>query len=468
MRTEFTRFLKQAAGAKTGFSKKLDRSLMAMSAEDVAEEMGDLMGDAGEGDFDFISLTEDGAKLEKGVTPLAMLGTRGYKSPVGQCEGVLFAKSSAGKLRELFTVEVDGTLIPGSEKVAGKSFAALGLSALPKEEPKQAPKQAPKPKQAAPAPKPAPVKPPPTPTSELGIWWAELPRFGPGWHRELSREMGLEEGQQPTDRQLEKLFGKPDILVYVSGGVHDLTPLGRFRKLKDLGLDGHDRLDKLEILGELPHLRQLSLRKDNFRDIGFLARLTALESLDLSQNPLESYAPLAALTNLRKLDLGYTKVADLGPLSGLTRLRELTVWHSDAIVDLGPLAKLTRLEKLRASDGLYSDLSPLAGLVDLVSLDISGPFNAGKVTSLAALSGLKKLTWLDISDQPGVKDLAPLAGCTALEELRAHVRSPNVAGFDALLALKKLKKIQTHPSTFPKKDRDAFKKTRPKVELSLH
>jgi Leucine Rich repeats (2 copies) len=465
MRAEFGRYLAKLVSGKMAFSGKLKRSVAAMSKEDVAEEVPDLLGDAGENDFDFVCRTSDGAKLEKGVAAIALLGTRGYETPVGQCEGLLLARSAGGKLVELIAVDVDGTLIPGSDKVVGRSFAELRLKALPPEEPE--PKPARKPPAAAPKPKAEPAKPAAShPASELRSWWAELDRFGPGWRKELSRELDLKDGAVPTDRQLEQLFDKDEILIYVRGGTHDLTPLRRFRALSGLGLEGHDRLENMQILSELPGLRRLTLRDDKLTDISFLSRFTGLESLVLTRNPLASIAPLARLTKLEKLDLGFTGLADLGPLTGLTALRELVIWHNERIADLSPLRGLTRLTRLIVSDSAYSDLSPLAALTDLVTLDVSGPSGGGQVTSVAPLASLKKLELLEISDQP-ISDLSPLAGCTKLKTLKCRVSSPNASGFSALLGLKSLETIMTHPSIMPKQDRDAFKRSRPKVELRL-
>ena len=58
-----------------------------------------------------------------------------------------------------------------------------------------------------------------------------------------------------------------------------------------------------------------------------------------------------------------------------------------------------------AEDVGLSDLSPLSGLTNLISLDIHGNL----VTDLAPLSGLSSLTYLDVSGNM-IVDLSPLAG----------------------------------------------------------
>jgi internalin A len=296
-------------------------------------------------------------------------------------------------------------------------------------------------------------------------WWDKLDSFGAAWRKELTREMSLADGTEPSDAQLAELIGRSDILIYVSGGKTNLTPLSQFDALEDVGLDGHASLGKLELLTKLPSLRALSLRKDNLRDVSFLASLTKLEKLDLSQNEkLADIAPLAKLTRLTELQLGYTAVSDLGPLSSLKALRKLTLFHG-RVADLSPLAKLSKLENLDINDNPFSDLTPLGKLASLKSLDVCGGEKNAALRSIAPLSTLAQLQYLNITWQP-VEDLAPLAGCKALEELRAVV-NVKPTNLEALLGLPRLKRVLMYRSHVGKKDREAFAKTRPKLKLEL-
>jgi hypothetical protein len=507
-RADFDRYLASVTRQSMAYSALLERSVQRLGRAEL-EDVPDLLGDAADGDFEFARFSEDGEMgFDEGVTPIAFLGTRRSEDPVLQCEGLLLARRTTRGGVEFITVEVDGTLIPGTDKVVGKGLPALGLRALVKAKAgaraatKAAAKRVARPAEKAKAQKKAQEKerakapeatskanpkasstpgsvPGPAaaaaapsaasaaaPASDLQSFWADLDRYGAGWRRELAREMDLKQGKMPTDEQLDELLGKDEVLIYVSGGIIDLTPLRRFRALRDLGLQGHDGIENLAILRELASLRRLSLRKSKVGDLSILADLPALESLDLSQLKLSdaAVAPVSRLTRLTELDLGYNDLTTLEPLRGLVGLRRLVIFYN-RITSLEPLAGMTALEVLRANDNQYADLTPLVHLERLTEAELSGPFREGKVTSLAPLSGLKALRWLNIGSQP-ITDLSPLAGCTALQTLKCEVQSSGLTGVDAILGLKSLREVLTHPSLLSKKDRAALK-TRPRVALKL-
>jgi hypothetical protein len=489
-RSDFNRYLTTVSPKGVAYSVRLDRSVARLGKEEL-EDVPDLLGDASENDFDFLSLSDDGVVVfDKGVTPIAFLGSLKSEEPVTQCEGLLVARIKPRGGVELIAIDVGGTLVPGTEKVVGKGFEALRLRALVK--PKAAAKANPTAKPTAktpaqgkakprpqaqakaqakttPAQTPPAVKPAATPAAaglvspDLQAFWAELDRYG-GWRKELSREMGLKDGQAPTDALLDGLFGQAELCIYLAGGVLDLTPLRRFRGLRELELQGHDAIHNLSILAELHErgLRALSLRQSKVKDLSFLADLPALESLDLSKIPATDLTPLKRLVNLTKLDVGYMGLTTLEPLRALVGLRRLVCFHN-RIASLEPVAAMPNLEVLHANSNAFADLAPLAKLVHLTQADVAGTFREGKVTTVAPLGALPALAWLDISDQP-VSDLAPLAGCKRLETLKCRVSSEvMLKGLDALVGLKSLKEVVTHPALLSKQDRATFNASRPKV-----
>lgn len=296
-------------------------------------------------------------------------------------------------------------------------------------------------------------------------WWDALDAFGKEWKPELQKIAKAKPGG-PTDAQLDALLSSTSITLYVfEGGDLDLEPLRRFTRLCDLNVQGFKSVKNTEVLSELASLRSLSLSKDNLADISFLKDLGRLESLDLAQNKIADISVLRGLTRLTKLDLGYNKLTDLDALTPLTALAELGI-RVNKIADLSFIRGMTKLETLYANNNKYKDLSPLTGLVNLVRLDVGGPFNAGKVTDLSPLATLSKLETLDVSSNK-ITDVSPLKACVSLQSLRCEVTSKNMAGFQELLGLKALKSISTHSEIMSKKDRDAFKKARPKVKISL-
>ena len=289
-------------------------------------------------------------------------------------------------------------------------------------------------------------------------WWTQLDK---AWRIELAKVVG----ENPTDAQLEHLLASRSVTLYVhQGGVLDLAPLERFGQLTELTVTGFKKLDGTAVLGTRSSLRHLTLDKNALASVAFLAGLTGLEHLSLSHNKLTDLAPLAKLTKLQTLDVSFNKLTDLAPLAKLTMLKTLAA-HANKVKDLAPLAGLVGLRELQVQDNAFGDLAPLAKLTGLVSLDVSGPFAAGKVKDLTPLARLTKLETLDISCHPKVPDLSPLAGCVALKKLTASVLKGKIAGFPALLGLKHLEQIDTHRDIMSKADQAAFKKR--KVDVSL-
>ena len=107
-------------------------------------------------------------------------------------------------------------------------------------------------------------------------------------------------------------------------------------------------------------------------------------------------------------------VSDLSPVAGLINLERLSFSHGN-LSDLSPLTGLINLEGIFSWDHSISDLSPLAGLTKLEKIDFCGG-NISDLTPLAGLTGLKEL-YLGGEE---VLDVSPLAGLTGLTRLGLH------------------------------------------------
>ena len=136
------------------------------------------------------------------------------------------------------------------------------------------------------------------------------------------------------------------------------------------------------------------------------ARRTQAERLDLGDLALsELPASLGELVHLKVLSLGTHKLTETGVEWDHRRLAYFA--------DLSPIAGLQGLQTLDLSNTGVTDLAPLAGLQGLQTLDLS--WSEG-VTDLAPLAGLQGLQTLYLSST-GVTDLAPLAGLQGLQTL---------------------------------------------------
>ena len=136
-------------------------------------------------------------------------------------------------------------------------------------------------------------------------------------------------------------------------------------------------------------------------------------------------------TNLTGLNLDNQPISNLSPIAGLIQLEWLGLSHTD-VSDISPLASLSQLRSLDlgkfrsrnldtgASESLrlfyghtdVSDISPLASLTQLERLFLG---HTG-ISDISPLSALTQLTSLDLHST-GVSDISPLASLTQLVKL---------------------------------------------------
>ena len=136
------------------------------------------------------------------------------------------------------------------------------------------------------------------------------------------------------------------------------------------------------------------------------------------QNP-EPYGGLETLEAIKQakdsgttsLFLSYNSITDLTPLAGLVNLEVLDLISSN-ITDLTPLAGLINLEVLALNNNNVSDLTPLAGLTNLWGLSL----HKNNISDLTPLAGLVNLNGLVLS-RNNITDLTPLHGLTNLTTL---------------------------------------------------
>jgi len=105
-----------------------------------------------------------------------------------------------------------------------------------------------------------------------------------------------------------------------------------------LALDlGHNRLDRLDFLYDMPQLRVLILAVNEIEDITPISSLHDLEYLEIFKNHITDLSPLENLTRLMDLNICFNNVRDYRPLTGLTGLQRLWLYNSNNYSDSSPV-----------------------------------------------------------------------------------------------------------------------------------
>ena len=132
-----------------------------------------------------------------------------------------------------------------------------------------------------------------------------------------------------------------------------------------------------------------------------------------------SLVGLEHATNLTDIKLHGHIINDLSPLANLTNLTTLEISSTrGSLSDLSPLANLTNLTELRLFINGISDLSSLANLTNLTELILFR-------NDIEALNPLKKLVNLEILSLStnNISDVTPLADLANLKRLELHGNS---------------------------------------------
>ena len=166
-----------------------------------------------------------------------------------------------------------------------------------------------------------------------------------------------------------------------------------------------------------------------------IATLTILRA---SNRDIKDLTGIKSAVNLEELWISENPVSDLSPLAGLKNLIGLGVWDTPNISDLSPLAKLPKLRWLDFGRFPVPDLSILADIKSLRRLT----FHNGGIKDLSPLAGLTQLTIFDIAYNSTTPDLSPITKLTNLEIFVAN--TCGLSDITPLAALTKLKHLDLH------------------------
>ena len=243
-------------------------------------------------------------------------------------------------------------------------------------------------------------------------------RFGEAF-RPLEAECHTVQFSQPHDETEMKAIARlidsrPDVALYIFGGVKNLEFLRFFRSLRSLQLAVWD----IEDISGFAHLssefQRLIFPKTRRRfSLRFLERLAGLKVLFL-QGHTKDFDVVSTLTRLEDLGLHGVGLADLAPLAPLTGLKALRLGFGK-ITDLSLLPTFKGLETLRLMRiTALADVEVLADTTGLKSIDLDW---LAHVERLPSLSRLARLEDLRLDTMKGLCDISGAARAPALRKL---------------------------------------------------
>ena len=168
-----------------------------------------------------------------------------------------------------------------------------------------------------------------------------------------------------------------------------------------------------------------------------------LRSLEAQNRGIKDLTGLQFATNLRSLFLGEwwhgtgNQISDLSPIAGLINLQKLWI-SNNPISDLTPVSGLTNLTDLVLNKTLVSDLSPVSGLTNLTRLSPGGSY-ISDLSPIAGLINLEDLYFPGGPDDHNISDISPLAGLINLKFIASWGHT--ISDLSPLAGLTKLEKI---------------------------
>jgi len=243
----------------------------------------------------------------------------------------------------------------------------------------------------------------------------ELLQYGPEKEIYTNDLWKIQEFTVPADaKSLEDLkhLAFLEKLTMEKGPSGQLSHISGLSNLQELSVtETTVSAEELSLLGRLPSLKKLTLRKCSLSTIAGLDQARGLTHLDLSDNSLRNITPLSELQNLQELNLFQNSLNDLLALSTLKKLTVLNVSNNE-LTTLLPISALSGLQQLNASNNNLTDLAGIAQMNSLGHLNVSN----NKIMDVSVLSANTELTLLNIANN-SVVDISALSNLNKLANL---------------------------------------------------
>ena len=265
--------------------------------------------------------------------------------------------------------------------------------------------------------------------------------------------LNIGQNKDPLKRNGLELMPNIEVLGIGYTSIDDITPVYKFKKLKQLyvsrtgikdysfikniptleGIDfSENDIQDISFLKDYPNLKLVSAAGNNIENIDVLKNLTNLESLNLDNNKIKDISALKDLNHLKAVSLENNNITKLDALSNKNELErlflsnnsglELATFKNDSleqltvnntnIRDLSVVSNLPKLKKIVANDNKITTLSHLKNAKILESVEV----NNNKIDSLDFEN--KTITSLEIKNNK-LEDINNIHKLSALENLDA-------------------------------------------------
>lgn len=143
--------------------------------------------------------------------------------------------------------------------------------------------------------------------------------------------------------------------AYESKGLtsEQLAPIRYAKHLKALDI-GHNRVDDLSVLKELPELRLLILADNQIKDLSPITACPNLQYLEIFSCGIEDISPLENCKELIDLNISNNKISDLKPLDKCDKLERL--WASQNPISPEEMQRFT--EKHPGCEAMFTNQHP--------------------------------------------------------------------------------------------------------------
>ena len=224
--------------------------------------------------------------------------------------------------------------------------------------------------------------------------------------------LNIGQNKDPLKRNGLELMPNIEVLGIGYTSIDDITPVYKFKKLKQLYVS-RTGIKDYSFIKNIPTLEGIDFSENDIQDISFLKDYPNLKLVSAAGNNIENIDVLKNLTNLESLNLDNNRIKDLSALKDLNHLRAVSLENNN-ITKLDALSNKNELERLFLSNNGGLELATLKN-DNLEQLTV----NNTNIRDLSVVSNLPKLKKLTANDNK-ITTLSHLKNAKILESVEVN------------------------------------------------